>query len=271
MALLQTAIFGMNVAVACVMMILFVASVYFAATADDKGFLMYSGVYLGPSEPPTDPRIFGPRTLYALLAAFTAVTFTFHVLYASLGSKYTEMVRGGNNWLRWLEYSISATIMLSAIALASGVAELHLQVLAPLVVVGVMALGDVVEKLLVVQASGKANVRTPVLVATGTGWLLMLAAYGVILANFDAVAHGENAPPLPVYVAVVLLFILFMCFGAVQLADVYWMLWKPQKRGPEAGEKKELAYTALSVTSKVLLVSLMLGGISGRAAGGEAS
>lgn len=261
----MSAVFGMNVAVVCIMLMLCVASIYFAVSDENDGFRMYSGVYIGPTEAGTEVNTFGPRTLYALLAAFTAVTCIFHLIYASLGSRYEQMIRSGNNWLRWLEYSISASIMIAVIALSSGVSELHLQVLVPLVILGVMVLGDVVEKLLVVQASGKADVRAPTLLATAAGWLLMLAAYGMILSNFaEVVQVSDSPPPSPVYAAVVLLFILYTLFGIAQGADVGRTLLTG-KRGNKEGEQVELVYTALSVTSKVLLVGLLLGGVSGRA------
>jgi hypothetical protein len=266
---LWSAVFGMNVVVALIMLMLFVTSIYFATTDDNKGFKMYSAVYIGPNEAPIKENSFGPRTLYALLASFTAVTFIFHVIYASLGSRYKQMVLRGNNWLRWIEYSISASIMIAIIALSSGVSELLLQVLIPLVVIGVMALGDVVEKLLMLQASGKADVRAPTLVATSAAWLLMLSAYGMILANFaEVVKVSDTPPPKPVYGAVIGLFILYILFGIAQGADVGRTLWTG-KRGEKECKQVELTYTALSVTSKVLLVGLLLGGVTGRASAGN--
>jgi hypothetical protein len=81
----------------------------------------------GPPEPGIDPDRF--EELFSLrvgpaVAAFLGVSALFHLLIASvLFHTYTEELRRGQNRLRWIEYSLSASLMVVLIAQLTGISD----------------------------------------------------------------------------------------------------------------------------------------------------
>ena len=121
----------------------------------------------------------------------------------------------GRNPLRFIEYSISASIMLICIAFLNGVTDINLIAAIAVLTAMCQLCGLVVEYLnddqLVLQW-----------VLHFTGWIQFLCAYGIISHAFfksiDAVPNVE--PPEFVYVIVFMLFALYACFGTVQLVEL---------------------------------------------------
>ena len=187
---------------------------------------------------------FDLNTIIYLLIAFTAVTALFHLLYAT-GAKgwYGKALEAGNNWARWLEYSITATIMLVAIALISGVWELDSLILIAVASVGCMLCGQVSEK-----------TKSPV--STIIGWLLLIGAFAVIFRNFNRAVNPEDPqqpkPPSWVWALVIIMALLYLSFGVIQLTCCKQYV------------NTERAYTIASMAAKTALVLIIFGGIIGQ-------
>ena len=181
--------------------------------------------------------------------------------------KYTEMIQNNKNPLRFIEYSISASIMLICIALINGVSDINL-----LISIGVLTsmcqlVGLIVEYL-----------KNPILkwILHFTGWIQFFAAYSIIFFAFFASASGsdETKPPNFVYAIVFILFILYACFGFVQITELFCEFKCSEKCNSKDYRKnkcliyccpplrknnrcnpeyKELVYIILSLTAKLIL------------------
>lgn len=156
--------------------------------------------------------------------------------------EYSDMVANGKNPLRFLEYSISASIMLVAIALLNGIRDLDLIFAIAVLTAGTQLCGLVVEYL--------TEVWLKVLLHA-TGWLQFVCAYGIIVHSFalSATSDSEVQPPWFVWVIVIVLFLLYASFGFVQLVEVC-------DNGTNrccSDVTKENAYIVLSIVAKTLL------------------
>ena len=187
-----------------------------------------------------------------LVISFHLLSFTFQLFAACTeyckegvcGYKYSTMVANGKNPLRFIEYSISASIMLICIALLNGVTDMLLLISITVLTTACQLLGLVVEYLENEQKSLK-------LILHFTGWFLFFCAYGIIIHAFlkSVFAVPNVNPPDFVYVIVIGLFLLYSSFGIVQLVEVI----RDLQGAPCAGDAKEVAYVVLSFTAKLFL------------------
>lgn len=186
-----------------------------------------------------------------LVISFHLLSFFFQGLAAFtntlddglFGYKYSEMIEKGKNPLRFIEYSISASVMLICIALLNGVTNMLLLLAITVLTTGCQLMGLVVEYL---------PFMSPMkLVLHFTAWLQFLCAYGIIgHAFFNSIDAVPNVrPPDFVYVIVGALFALYASFGGVQLVEVI-MDSQGIKIDPM---NKEIAYVTLSLTAKIIL------------------
>lgn len=129
------------------------------------------------------------------------------------GYKYHNMIVKGKNPLRFIEYGFSAAIMLIAIALINGVTDINLLASIGVLTAGCQICGLVVEYLKDVKLKWILHFN---------GWLLFLCAYGIIYHAFSKSVEANDAvkPPEFVYVIVFVLFLLYSCFGLVQLTEL---------------------------------------------------
>ena len=130
--------------------------------------------------------------------------------------KYSDMIEDeGKNPLRFIEYSISAAIMLICIAFLNGVTDINLIAAIAVLTACCQLCGLVVEYMTDEQLFFQWGLHF-------TGWLQFLCAYGIISHAFfksiDAVPGVR--PPDFVYVIVFMLFALYACFGIVQLSEL---------------------------------------------------
>jgi hypothetical protein len=216
-----------------------------------------SGEYIGESKGRIIREI-KPQSLIILLVAFTVITGTFHMMYRFNVGNYTEKVLGGTNPLRWIEYSITATIMIFVIALSSGVYSLDSQVLIVASCFCCMLCGLVAESM-----EGTFAMK---LLVTSIGWGLLIASYGVIFRRFyslDEDADENKKPPGFVYAIVWGMFVMFSSFGVIHMVHLFM---KRNGIDSKRNGQFEMAYTVNSMVSKTLLVGLLFGGL---AAGGD--
>lgn len=234
------------------------------------GFPIPIGEYNGGFDRPGEPRdpigSLGVMGLVIMLLLFTLVTGIFHTVYALRPKKYAKSVKKGHNYLRWVEYSITATIMLLIIAASSGVAALD-----SLVLIGVASLCCMVCGFL-----SERTVKTDPTVArlaTLVGWLLLAGCFAVIFRRFGSIYsqardRGVDGPPWWVWAIVVAMAALYLSFGVIHLVHMGKQgMFGGSDRGLGSAafnERTDYAYTVCSMVSKTLLVTLLASGLWAR-------
>ena len=144
------------------------------------------------------------------------------------GFRYKESVASGQNYLRFIEYSFSASIMLIAIALLNGVFDINLIACIAVLTAATQICGIISEYFLAQDAD---RFFIMACISHATGWLLFFCAYGVIFHAFirSATDDPDVQPPDFVWVIVFLIFGFYGIFGAVQLAELCCL--KPMFKG----------------------------------------
>lgn len=174
---------------------------------------------------------------------FHLLSFIFQLLVLIPQYRYEEMVeKKGQNWLRFVEYGISASIMLVCIALTTGVRDF-------------ITLFMICILNIVTQALGAFNERTRDasfrLASFILAWVACLSAYAIIIWYY-AVAVSKSDVEVPVFVTWIIIgqCLLFNLFGFVQLIQIYGRKWACIGI---VGREAELSYCILSLVSKTLL------------------
>lgn len=184
---------------------------------------------------------------------------------------YEELLKKGRNPLRFLEYSISASVMLWIIGLQSGIQSFYVLYLISICNIGCQILGLVAEYSMSLlnetMKSKSSDVLAPwwnyerneeqennctiMVVSHAVAFLQYLSAYGIIISHFvvSLLNCNSNAPPDFVYYIVITQAVLFGCFGFVQLHGVIFNKTCCCNifREPEA------VYIFLSLTAKSVL------------------
>lgn len=196
---------------------------------------------------------------------------------------YEGLINEGRNPIRFIEYSISASVMLAIIAVQAGIQSFDTVMLIVGANIGCQILGLVAEYFRsdLLQESRKAkqddNQRcAPWCVRRKPGadnsyWLMVLShaigfvqfgfAYGTIIYHFYASIDNcsSTVPPGFVYAIVWSQFVLFASFGFVQLASIAFNEKWLDKFGVGDGEQRfscadpESIYILLSLTAKSVL------------------
>ena len=195
-----------------------------------------------PGTPPADPVTIFDSRLALGVALFFALSAFFHFLVAlpPFNARYAKGLLAQRNYFRWVEYSLSSSIMIVLIAQLVGITD----VAALIAIFGVNAsmilFGWIQEKY---ETPGSGG-WMPFIFGCIAGIVPWLA----IVVYFIAPASGrsESAPAF-VYVIVVTLFILFNIFAIVQ-----WLQYK------QVGKWKnylngERTYITLSLIAKSVL------------------
>lgn len=162
--------------------------------------------------------------------------------------EYTEEK---TNPLRFIEYSISASIMLVLIALVNGIFDQSIIVLLAVSCAACQLCGLVSEQLLHLHKVHKNDadlsnhLKILAWVAHITGWLLILTAYAIIFRYYDiSNRNSDGQAPEFVTIIVISIFVLFSSFGVVQLLEMTETI---------EYDIAELVYVCLSLTAKSLL------------------
>ncbi len=160
------------------------------------------------------------KQIQALLISFFLITAGFHAYYyladGSISHQYSEMIKSKNNYLRWIEYSISATIMLYIIAYISGTKDRNIYYLITATNVAMMAQGQWIEE----AVRDKKQWCVPMC----TAFLLLLTEFYVIYRDFKrrSMVENENGFKIKVTLSTSLLvmFLFFLMFGFIALYGV---------------------------------------------------
>ncbi|MEO6881329.1 MAG: heliorhodopsin HeR [Mycobacteriaceae bacterium] len=187
-----------------------------------------------------------PVTLYSFrlawgVALFLAISAVAHFVLATVGfSRYAANMRRGRNTVRWVEYSISSSIMIVLIAQVTGISDAA----ALLAIFGVNAsmilFGWLQEKY---HSPGDGG-WLPYIFGCIAGIVPWLAVALYVIAP----ANPSNAsPPGFVYGIIVSLFVFFMIFAVNQLLQYKQVgRWRRYTYG-------EAVYVALSLVAKSIL------------------
>lgn len=172
------------------------------------------------------------------VAAFLFLSAVFHLLVATVGAdRYRGQLTRGQNQFRWIEYSLSSSIMIVLIAMLAGIDN----VVALLALFGVNA-G------MIFMGSVQERYEEP----GGSLWPFWL---GVVLGTVPWIAIGiylvtpgsESTPPGFVYAIFFSLFLFFNTFAVTQFAQYRQIgRWKDYLTG-------ERTYILLSLLAKTAL------------------
>lgn len=196
-------------------------------------------------------------------AMFFAVTAMVHFIYAlNPGGIYDNMIQDENNYIRWLEYTVTATLMKVIVCLNAGVniaSEIFLHAMCTAVT---MIQGQIVERNI------RENRVSDCILPTITGWLLEITSWSIILTKFGLVISQVNGLDIPakipdwVYAVIFCEFGLFMSFAIVQVVHIAGNKTAFTKEERVARYKKiETAYDILSLVAKTLLGWVVAGGL----------
>jgi hypothetical protein len=182
---------------------------------------------------------------------FPIITAFFHALIAfspSIWNSYAKSVletQEGNS-LRWIEYSITASLMIWVIMQLAGITNVL-----TLIVGGV--LGNIAMQW---QGYLQETFKTKTYIPTFVGWIIFIGQWSTILTYFFST--NGNVPWF-VYSIVIGLLILFSIFGLIQLT---YVTKYPQFMS--SAYAQEIAYLLMSLTAKLFLTWNLLIGIATR-------
>jgi hypothetical protein len=182
---------------------------------------------------------FDVKNIQAMIISFFVITGTFHLFYyvtnneiklddkgnvtnASFGNTYTQVIHNKNNYFRWIEYSITSTLMLYIIAYSSGVKDIEVYNLIWATNISMIATGQMVET----AARNGGDWYTPMI----TGFILLAAEFNCIFNALDqrfgeinkfidthpVLAGGITIPSWLRYLGIVIC-LLFSSFGFISL------------------------------------------------------
>lgn len=203
-----------------------------------------------------------------LLIAFFGITSLTHALYFAssfekvplIGGLYNRMIANKNNFVRWIEYSITATLMINIVARSSGVSDEDTLLLSNIATAAVMLQGQTIE--LALQEQPSVTKLQRLVIYNLVGWGLMLGVFGVIISKFQQTvdeikaATCANIPNFVKY-TVYSQFLFYNLFGFWQLYQIFSVYKNPNYDYT----KFEVGYTVLSLFSKTILGSILGFGI----------
>lgn len=187
--------------------------------------------------------------LGVLLPVFPFLSSINHFVSAASPEWYEESVlKGKVNYLRWIEFSMSASVMLFLLAILCGVTELRSLVSLLILNVVLQMMGLLIEKRKAEGASFRELIGIMAL-----AWGVFAAMWvQLTMSFFTIVADGTTKPPDIVYSIIGVELALFGSFGLLQLAYVCdWIDFTSYEAG----------FIGLSLTAKSLLSWLVYGGV----------
>jgi Heliorhodopsin len=176
-----------------------------------------------------------------MIAGFFFLSAFAHLFIATIYNKtYTRDLAKGINKARWFEYSLSASLMMVAIALLVGVYDLMSLVM----IFALVALMNLLGLAMEVYNQGRSK---PEWLSYWLGCIAGIVPWLVIAFYFWLSADKGSSPPTFVYWIFVSIFVFFNCF-AINMALQYKKIgpWKDYLYG-------ERSYIFLSLVAKSLL------------------
>lgn len=238
----------------CVSVHVVAAIVLLVATVDETvfGSSGHFQLYIQSTDPQNMmPEKFYVVSLFGMLSAFSFVTAGFHTYYFLNSNSNGDYSYDGA--LRYIEYSITASIMIVVIAILTGVVDFYTLLSIFFLSVSTMMFGYIEEKM--VSIRDYPFWLRPFFLGFGP----YVAAWAILITHFARL----STVPWFVYVIFFGEIVLFSSFAVVQ----YVYVVKP-------GEIKDQKtanglYNVLSLTSKSLLVWFAFGGVVSMTVGGK--
>ena len=203
-----------------------------------------------------------------LLIAFFGITSLTHALYfvssfdnvPLIGGLYNRMIANKNNFIRWIEYSITATLMINIVARSAGVSDEDTLLLSNIATAAVMLQGQSIE--LALKEKPSFAKLQELVIYNLVGWGLMLGVFGVIISKFEQTVDEIKAATcvnIPNFVKYTIYsqFLFYNLFGFWQLYQIFSVYKNPNYDYT----KFEVGYTVLSLLSKTILGSILGFGI----------
>lgn len=226
-----------------------VAAIVLLVAAVDESFFGTSGyfqIYIQSTDPKNMmPEKFHEWSVFIMLSVFSFVTACFHTYYFLNSNNDGDYSYDGA--LRYIEYSITASIMFMVIAILSGVVDFYTLLAIFFLSVSTMMFGYIEEK--TVSVRDYPFWLRPFFL----GFDPYMAAWAILIIHFARI--GSDTIPWFVYVIFFGEIVLFSSFAVVQ----YVYVLRPGK----ITDQKAMNgwYNVLSITSKSLLVWFAFGGI----------
>ncbi len=173
-----------------------------------------------------------------LTAGFLYLSAFFHFLIATVAiDRYADELRHGRNRFRWVEYSLSSTLMILIIALVTTVSDLGALIGIGFANVSMILFGWIME---MVNRPGQKVWWAPF-------WMGCIAGIGPWVALVGYILTGDGSPPGFVYAIIVTIFLFFNSFAINQ-----WLQYRGVGRWSDylVGER---AYIILSFVAKSAL------------------
>ncbi|MGH1488541.1 MAG: heliorhodopsin HeR [Acidimicrobiales bacterium] len=182
--------------------------------------------------------------LAAATAAFLLLSALFHFIIAAPAGfgRYSSEIRRGRNRFRWVEYSISSTLMILLIGLVTGITDLAALIALAFANVSMILFGWIME---MVNAADRRTWWTPFWFGciAGIGPWAAIAIYIVVNVN----QPGGQGPPGFVYGIIFSLFFFFNTFAINQ-----WLQYRQVGRWADY-TYGETVYIVLSLVAKSVL------------------
>jgi len=185
------------------------------------------------------------------VAGFSLLSMFFHLMIATLWNKrYVAGLKKGMNKYRWIEYSLSASLMIVLIAILSGVFDLSTLIL----MFGVTAIMNLTGLIMEIHNQSTKKVNW---ISYWVGILAGLLPWVVIYIYFWASATSpevSSGPPNFVYFIWISIFLFFNSFALNMLLQYKkWGKWSDYLYG-------ERVYMWLSLGAKSALIWQIFGG-----------
>jgi len=196
----------------------------------------------------------GEVSILNLISAFFLITSLFHLFYAlDINKIYSNSILNGTNPFRWLEYSLTATIMILIIALSATVQIFDTLLSLLVITVAIMLLGNCIEIMIKQKEFFIAKMLTFI------AWILQVFVFVIIGKQFVSTIKSVNEElkketdptQIPDFVYAILgtQLIFFSSFGFIQL----FQLFKAERGKPQNYLTVERNYHILSLISKLTL------------------
>jgi hypothetical protein len=181
----------------------------------------------------------GPATAIFL---FLSAAFHLLVIVEPVFQIYRRELVAGRNRFRWVEYSVSATLMILLIALVSGVTDVAALIAIAGVNVAMILFGWIME---MTNPPQRSTWWTPFWFGSIAGIVPWVAL--VVSIVYSASRSSAGGPPSFVYGIIVTIFVAFNCFAVNQ-----WLQYKKIGKWSDYvhGER---TYVTLSLVAKSLL------------------
>lgn len=243
-------------------------TLYLALDIDEGQSVLYSDTVLERDGSVVANKLLKKYHLFWVLFPMPVVTSLFHVLQGFLvlddtsdwGRLYRSEIRSGLNVIRWIEYSITASLMTWIVSTLAGMTNVYLLWQLTIVCNVAMQLTGLAHELL-------QRIDTPYdWVPFATGSIIFLGQWSIIICYFlRSLAAAEDAgTDVPFFVQFIVWGLLasFAGFPIVQI--LYWGKFKPSAPAREgnAWYWYEFWFIVLSIVSKLLLDWTQFGGIA---------